>query len=296
MNKVYKFLLTQPLQFYKVGQFIAQPGWKHKDIIFDEGDYEIIIVVEGDIYIQVGSEQITLNKNDCLLIPPHVRHFGFKESTNGSIYYWMHFFPNGEVTSSYASTLDTNHYEVKIPFLFNIINFERIAILVRELLDSANEEQPVLLASNYYMSSILIEISNQYCKSVTNHSKNSMRFEMIKNWIRIHSHEKINVKKIAKEFHMTPVYLTKLFQENEQMTTVHFINLVKAKQAEELLLTTDLSIKEIAYELSFNNEKYFLRVFKQITFITPTHYRNSYAKTYLNNVEVDPTIPIPDNS
>jgi AraC-type DNA-binding domain-containing proteins len=92
---------------------------------------------------------------------------------------------------------------------------------------------------------------------------------------------------------MTPIYLTRLFKTYENTTTVHFINSVKIKQAEELLLTTDKSIKEIAYELSFSNEKYFLRIFKQITSLTPSNFRNSYSKTYLNNIEVDPTIPKP---
>lgn len=118
---------------------------------------------------------------------------------------------------------------------------------------------------------------------------------MIKNWIRIHSHDKLSVELVANEFQMTSVYLTKLFHENEGMTTIHFINLIKIQQAEELLLTTSLSVKEVAYELGFNNEKYFLRVFKQITSITPTKFRNSYSKTYLNNVEVDPTIPLPED-
>lgn len=294
MNKVYKFLLTQPLQFYKAGQFIAQPGWRHKTVTND-GDYEIIIMIEGDIHIQIGDDQISLNKKDCLLIPPHIKHSGFKGSSQKSMFYWMHFFPNGEVTSSYASTLETNHYEVLIPYVFNINNFERLAILVRELLDSANDQHPLVLAPHYYISSILIEISHQYINSVRQNKNPSMRFEMIKNWIRIHSHDKINVGSVATEFHMTPVYLTRLFKEQEQVTTVQFINRVKVKQAEELLLTTDFSIKEIAYELSFNNEKYFLRVFKKINSLTPTQYRNSYTQTYLNNVKVDPTIPMPDN-
>jgi AraC-like DNA-binding protein len=293
-KKVYKFLLYEPVQFFKAGQYFANEGWQHKNIIND-GDYELFIMLSGSAYIQIGSEQYTLGKYDCLLIPPHIRHFGFKGSPNGTEYYWMHFFPSGTVTTSYDTTLVGKSSEIEIPQLFSVINFERLTILIRQLLDSANDSSATKLAANYYISSILIELSHQFIVSINEPRKSTSRFELIKNWIRIHSHEKLSVEQVATEFQITPVYLTQLFQANEKTTTIHFINGVKIQQAQELLLTTDKSVKEIAFDLSFSNEKYFLRVFKQLTSVTPTSFRNSYSKTYLNNVEVDPDIPKPQS-
>ncbi|WP_223875912.1 AraC family transcriptional regulator [Paucilactobacillus kaifaensis] len=291
-NKVYKFLLYEPVRFFKAGQYFADANWQHKDITND-GDYELFIMLAGTAFIEIGSERYTLAKNDCLLIPPYIRHFGFKTSPNNTIYYWMHFFPSGAVTTSYQLSLAHKPSEVVIPQLFNITNFERMAILIRQMLDSANDVKSSNLATNYFISNILIELSHQFAISIRDHHQSSTKFELIKNWIRIHSHDKLSVDIVAREFKMTPVYLTRLFNEYENMTTIHFINSIKIEQAQELLLTTDLSIKEIAYELSFNNEKYFLRIFKKMTSLTPTKFKNSYSKTYLNNIKVDPTIPKP---
>lgn len=291
-NKVYKFLLYEPVHFFKAGQYFANTGWKHKDITND-GDYELFIMLEGTTFIQIGAEKYILHKNDCLLIPPYVRHFGFKESPNNTVYYWMHFFPSGSVTTSYDLSLTKKPSEALVPQLFNITNFERLTILIRQMLDSANDSTSSNLASNYFISNILIELSHQFTISISAHPQSSTRFELIKNWIKIHSHEKLTVGIVAAEFKMTPVYLTRLFNEYENVTTIHFINSIKIEQAQELLLTSDLSVKEIAYELSFNNEKYFLRIFKKMTSLTPTSFRNSYSKTYLNNIKVDPTIPKP---
>jgi AraC-like DNA-binding protein len=297
INKVYKFSLYEPVKFFKAGQYFAQNGWKHKNIIND-GDYELFIILKGAAFIQIGNIKYSLNEHDCLLIPPYIRHIGFDGSPPDTEYYWMHFFPSGTVTTTYISDEqqhDIKPSEVEIPQQFQVQNFERLTILIRQMLDSNNDSTSLELATNFFVSSILIEISRQFVASINQPQKNSSKFEMIKNWIRIHSHDKLSVELVANEFQMTSVYLTKLFHENEGMTTIHFINLIKIQQAEELLLTTSLSVKEVAYELGFNNEKYFLRVFKQITSITPTKFRNSYSKTYLNNVEVDPTIPLPED-
>lgn len=293
INKVYKFLLYEPVHFFKAGQYFADSDWKHKDITND-GDYELFIMLQGTAFIQIGSEKYTLTQNDCLLIPPYIRHFGFKTSSNNTVYYWMHFFPNGAVTTAYQLSLAHKPSEVVIPQLFNITNFERLAILIRQMLDSANDAKSSNLATNFFISNILIELSHQFALSIRDHHhQSSAKFELIKNWIRINSHDKLSVGAVAQEFKMTPVYLTRLFNEYENMTTIHFINSIKIEQAQELLLTTDLSVKEIAYELSFYNEKYFLKIFKKITSLTPTQFKNSYSKTYLNNIKVDPTIPKP---
>ncbi|GAT18135.1 AraC family transcriptional regulator [Secundilactobacillus silagincola] len=291
-KKVYKFSLYQPVQFYKAGQYFANQGWRHKDIVND-GDYELFIMLSGAAYVQVGNKKFALSKHDCLLIPPHIRHVGYQDSPDDTVYYWMHFFPDETVTTSFDSNLSTTQADIEIPQLFTITDFERLVILIRQLLDSANDSNTPKIATNYFISNILIELSHQYISAIRNSQKSPTRFELIKNWIRIHSHEKLSVTKVAAEFQMTPIYLTRLFKTYENTTTIHFINSVKIKQAEELLLTTDKSIKEIAYELSFSNEKYFLRIFKQITSLTPSNFRNSYSKTYLNNIEVDPTIPKP---
>lgn len=294
-NKVYKFWLSIPFTFFKAGQYFANQGWKHKDIIND-GDYELFIVLTGVAYIQIGSEKFELSKHDCLLIPPHVRHFGYRESPDNTNYYWMHFYSSGLVQSSYESQLDKGEREVILPQVFHIANFDRVTILVHQMLDAANETLAVPFTANYFVSSIVIELCNQYLSTIQGKESelHSTRFELIKNYIRIHSHDELTVNSVAEHFDITSTYLTQLFKKYESTTTVRFINRVKVQQAKELLLTTEMSIKQIALELGFQNEKYFFRVFKSEMQVTPSQFRNSFDKTYLNNLDVDPPIAKPD--
>ncbi|WP_426452734.1 AraC family transcriptional regulator [Paenibacillus sp. S-38] len=45
-----------------------------------------------------------------------------------------------------------------------------------------------------------------------------------------------------------------------------------------------LSVKEVAAETGYPDDKYFMRLFRHHTNMTPTQYRNAYHKTFMNNV------------
>ncbi|RGH43394.1 AraC family transcriptional regulator [Prevotella sp. AM42-24] len=49
----------------------------------------------------------------------------------------------------------------------------------------------------------------------------------------------------------------------------------KLEIAELLLITDNQPIKEIAYDLGYNDHSYFIRLLKKITGITPMAYRKS---------------------
>ena len=61
------------------------------------------------------------------------------------------------------------------------------------------------------------------------------------------------------------------------------INESRIELSKEYLQMTDKTVKAIAAECGFLDEKYFLRVFKKYTDITPTEYRNTYAKQRIND-------------
>ena len=49
----------------------------------------------------------------------------------------------------------------------------------------------------------------------------------------------------------------------------------KIKEAKKLIREEQYNITQISYMLAFDNPHYFSRVFKRITNMTPTQYKNS---------------------
>ena len=49
-------------------------------------------------------------------------------------------------------------------------------------------------------------------------------------------------------------------------------------EAKNILISTEYSLKEIAFQCAFNDEKYFLKVFKKIEGVSPTEYKKAFFK------------------
>ena len=74
---------------------------------------------------------------------------------------------------------------------------------------------------------------------------------------------------------VSPSYLSKLFTRELNVQFSDFVNDVKLREAEKLLLTTDKSITEISFLSGFSSTAYFISIFKQKHSLTPAKYRKS---------------------
>jgi len=84
----------------------------------------------------------------------------------------------------------------------------------------------------------------------------------------------IDLQTLSSYISVSKSYLFRLFRNNLGKTPVEYINQVRVNQAKGLLLRTEMSIKEIAYEVGFCDEFYFSRVFKKLEGVSPRKYRN----------------------
>lgn len=89
------------------------------------------------------------------------------------------------------------------------------------------------------------------------------------------SHEPLSVSGCADKLFITPKHLADTIRKDLGMTPTEYINSQLIKEAQKLLRSTGLQIKEIAWQLGFQDVSYFNRLFKKITEISPAAYRNS---------------------
>jgi AraC-like DNA-binding protein len=66
------------------------------------------------------------------------------------------------------------------------------------------------------------------------------------------------------------------------MTIQHFIVLHKIEKAKELILYNELTLNEITHQLQYSSVAHLSTQFKQVTGITPTHFKK--VKTFKNRV------------
>ncbi|WP_418264890.1 helix-turn-helix transcriptional regulator [Flavobacterium faecale] len=65
-----------------------------------------------------------------------------------------------------------------------------------------------------------------------------------------------------------------IFKTQTSVSPLQYYLLLKIEKSKELLLNSNKNQKEIAYELGFESDFYFNRLFKQKTGLTPGQFRN----------------------
>ncbi|GAB2556995.1 AraC family transcriptional regulator [Gracilibacillus alcaliphilus] len=81
---------------------------------------------------------------------------------------------------------------------------------------------------------------------------------------------------VAAELHYNPNYLSSIFQKETGYPFSEYLLRYRLNKAKEWLVTTDLSVKEIAERLQYNNSQNFIRSFRKMEETTPGKYRTQY--------------------
>jgi AraC-like DNA-binding protein len=81
---------------------------------------------------------------------------------------------------------------------------------------------------------------------------------------------------IAENLNISPNYLSGLLKLHTGQSTQHHIHNKLIEKAKEKLSTTDLSISEIAFELGFEHQQSFSKLFKTKTNVSPLEFRQSF--------------------
>lgn len=97
----------------------------------------------------------------------------------------------------------------------------------------------------------------------------------IKTYIHKNFTKDLTLEKISSLFYLNPSYLSFLFKEKTAQNFTDYINQLRIEQAKTLLKNTDDKVYRIAKLLGFDNPKYFFRVFKKMTGLTPEEFRKS---------------------
>lgn len=83
----------------------------------------------------------------------------------------------------------------------------------------------------------------------------------------------------ARMQHITPRYFSAIIKEKTGDSALQWIVRMVITEAKQLLEESDLSIKEIAYQLNFPTQSFFGKYFKQYVGVSPKEYRNNAATT-----------------
>lgn len=247
-------------------------SWE-KGRVLDE--YHFVLITEGKgIFESKSAGVFDINGGDGFLIFPGEWHRYKPLKEKGWIEKWIGF--SGKIPDM---VINDYFFDKKHPVIRNCANVH-INNRFETLFQLINKEPFGFqrLASGVCLQ-LLAELFQAKQNIKETDQKNSI-FLKVKNYIHNQIDKQINFQKMADNFGMSYSKFRRDFKIHTGMSPLQYHLLLKIEKAKELLTTTDLKAKEIAYNLGFESDYYFCRYFKQKTGISPVEFRKMRKKNH----------------
>ncbi len=261
-----------PIEYYHVNsrhpQYTMPYHW-HEET-------ELIRVLAGTLALTLEETSLTAKEGDFLIIGSGILHGGIPENC----VYECIVFDTGFLNAHplYADILRP-FKEQKMHFSeFYPAAEDEIHHAVRRLFDAMNEKQPgyelVTLGALYEMFGNIIS-NGQYTLENTGTVSVHRHIALLKQSLRYieqHYFEKITLDELARTAGLSPKYFCRFFQEMTRRTPMDYLNYYRIERACFLLVSTDCSITEVAFDCGFRDLSYFTKTFKRYKGVTPKQY------------------------
>ncbi len=147
-------------------------------------------------------------------------------------------------------------------------------ILTRAMKLDHEQSPPDILETNSLMLKLLVSFFRQCDESDTaNTVRGLARFRVVIDFVRENMDSPITLDEMAELVDLSPAYFSDLFRKLIGISPIHYVNKCRIETAQQLLLSTNRTLYQIAKDVGFNDVYYFSRMFKKAVGIAPSFYR-----------------------
>src|SRR5699024_7729785 len=151
----------------------------------------------------------------------------------------------------------------------DVLEFEEHKSLFDQLCDFRTLNE----VKNWFKHTIIYPVMNKVEKRAQSQYKNIS--DEIIHIIQQEFDSDLSLNYIAEKLHYNPNYLSTIFRKETNTSFSDYLALFRINKAKEWLVEPDMTVKEIAERLKYNNSQNFIRSFRNVEGTTPGRYRNS---------------------
>ena len=237
------FEVTKPLFRFRVQNF-----------------YTWHIVISGSGTLDVEDKTFHIKCGDMFFIPPDVKMRYYPDEQDPWEYVW--FSLNGETADHYGKLVGFSRDTFVLENRYNSIINGILKNLFATLSESSNGHFGVLSAFYKIMDICVSHVPTsgiQNIKAVIDANCMSQFF---------------SIESLCRDVGISHVHLLRLFKNEYGDTLIGYITKKRIEYACELLATTELSVRTVAFSCGFSDEIHFMKTFKKSVGITALQYRN----------------------
>jgi AraC-like DNA-binding protein len=103
---------------------------------------------------------------------------------------------------------------------------------------------------------------------------NLLKFDAVLRYIDENYRKDIHLSELSQLMNISTMYFSNLFKQVFHISPKQYVLQKRLNEGQRLLMESELSIKEIAYAVGFENENYFSEFFTSKVGVSPRKFRN----------------------
>ncbi|GHT78337.1 transcriptional regulator [Spirochaetia bacterium] len=234
-------------------------------------EFQIVYISRGKGVFGCDEKNYRVEPGSMLLLLPGIRHFYKPDIDTGWSEHWVGF--NGEYFTRLVEKGILSRKQVFFmpglrDFILNTFN---------QIIEEVRAQRPLfqLKACSGVISLISEMLASERRKEQPNFYQKIV--EKAKCLMESNVYGAINVPNIAEQIGVSTSRLNEIFKTYTAMTPYQYFIHIKIHRAENILGQENISIKEAAFNLGFEDQYYFSRLFRSKTGMSPTEWKKSIS-------------------
>lgn len=260
--------LAVGLQAIHMGMF---PAARHHSITRPCGAPEAVLIYahSGRGSYEVDGVEGPVEAGDVLFLPPGTRHRYAADSKAPWSIYWAHF--SGTIVPPLFAQLPKGTYSIRPSKQAR----DEMVPLLRKCLNILQEGQTLrsTLATSHLLRAVIgccLFLGHQ---STARRSQDPQDLAPVLRLMQDHPTRALSLQQLARQAHLSPSRFSALFRSRTGTSPVQYHLRLRMQAACQLLDASPADVKEIADRCGYSDPYYFSRLFKKVTGLSPSAYR-----------------------
>ncbi len=239
-------------------------------------NYKIVMAVEGSGYFEQEGKKYCISEGDVFVLFPSIKHYYYANPEDPWTLMWVSF--NGQACPTIMNSLRIAPDSAVIKSAAS----PNIKLALNNIIDSLeNNTKEYIFRAVGYLYILFSELLANIEKDKSNEPLKKIKDDAIDEatmFIKLNYYNPINVDMLCRHVNYSRSCFSRRFKMETGLSVPQYVNRIRLIKAKNLLENTNLSMKEIAKSVGFDDALYFSRVFKKFMGTSPIYYKKEFPE------------------
>ncbi|WHY00188.1 AraC family transcriptional regulator [Neobacillus sp. DY30] len=231
---------------------------------------ELLYITKGRGTFVYSNKEVPIQEHDLIVINPNIEH-----TEKSGPDYPLEYIALGIQGLAFSSSEDPclqvtffnykQEQKVYLSYLYELI----------EEVESQKEDYELIIQNILEILLLKMMRKKAFNMEKTSSEKISKDVAFVKNYIKQHFREEINLDILAEVGHINKYYLAHSFKKAFGVSPIEYLIQTRIRESKILLETTNYPISNISTFIGFSSQSFFAQSFKRVTNLSPSQYRNA---------------------